>query len=239
MSTKSFHLEIKSFDFVWPKYLIDLKFIQRVYDFDFQISNFKFPSSVRRLSIEDSTGFSYFHSTCEFPEHLECLDIQANFFKLKLPPNLKHFGIHNFISDINWCQNLVSIEFGDYFNASLDHIEFPKSVRIIKFGSEFDEPLRKILFPEELRELYFGRNFCQLFPLQKLRHLQICQLHESLFCITKLEIFIDYFPGLQTLRLLKKRCFHYESPNVKDFQKYSNMSLLNISSFNIVNVLYD
>ncbi|KAN0022742.1 hypothetical protein ACTFIU_005478 [Dictyostelium citrinum] len=84
-----------------------------------------------------------------------------------IPNSIKHLKLHEYFNqplskeNSKIFSNLVTLEFGFFFNETIDANIFPNSLKQIKFGSFFNQSINDNVFPNSLEKVEFGSYFNQ------------------------------------------------------------------------------
>ena len=131
--------------------------------FDQSLSNVKLPNSVNNIIF----GKSYRQSIAyiKLPESLYTFTFNSYDYNILLnatfPSSLKKIIIGEFREyspekNIIIPDNFEYVEFGYYFNQSINNVVFPLNIKKIDFGVYFNQPIEHIIFPEELKDIYIS-----------------------------------------------------------------------------------
>lgn len=73
-----------------------------------------------------------------------------------------------FAADIKIPKYIIHIDFGLFFNQSIDNIEFPPNLETLTLSAKFNQPLDNVKFPESLKKIEMGYYFNQSLQNVKL-----------------------------------------------------------------------
>ncbi|CAK9062469.1 unnamed protein product [Durusdinium trenchii] len=120
------------------------------------------PASLEELTF----GRCFDQPLSNLPKELRTLRLGELFrssVKDVMLPNLQDWSFRRYIvdplSEIHLPQTLRHLTLPDFFNQSLQEVEFPTHLESLLFGYSFNQPLAKVKLPRGLRRLSFGAFF--------------------------------------------------------------------------------